>query len=225
MLRGTGRRTYAGRGTDRNRVEAETWLRRAALVGDPLAAAALGDLYAAERDGQAESARWYRHAAELGHAGSALALARQIAAGAEGRPDRREIVAWLQTAIEHGETRAWPHLIALLQQLEAPEPFIAWLRRQNSAEAAYVMGLCLNCGIGMPASEAKARRRYLLAASMGLMDGMAAAAEMLLNGRGGKADPDLARGLFAYAAKRHHAGARYALSVIEANAAALRQAA
>lgn len=43
---------------------------------------------------------------------------------------------------------------------------------------------------------------------------MVAAAEMLINGRGGAADPGLARALFEYAGKRNHAGAVYALGVL-----------
>jgi TPR repeat protein len=40
---------------------------------------------------------------------------------------------------------------------------------------------------------------------------------MLLNGRGGRADPDVARSLFQYAASHDHAGANYALGVMAGN--------
>ena len=60
-----------------NPVEGNSWLRRAALVGDPEAAAAVGDLYA--KGGKpppnyAEAAMWFRRAAEAGHRGGARAL-------------------------------------------------------------------------------------------------------------------------------------------------------
>ena len=216
----------SGRGTALNLTEAETWLRRAAHDGDAIAAAVLGDFHATQTDANTEeAARWYRHAAERGHAGSALALTRLIAAGAEGKPDPRELVHWLQTAIERGEPRAWPALTTLIlaspSMLEEPDPCHDWLRRMAAAghgQAAFTLGLCLNGGVGLPADEAKARREYLRAASLGLIEGMAAAAEMLLNGRGGAPDPELARRLFTFAAKRNHAGAIYALGVLSNDA-------
>lgn len=211
-----------GRGVPRNPVQAETWLRRAAIDGDAIAAAALGDCLATQAEpNTAEAARWYRLAAEHGHAGAALALARQIGAGAEGPPDPREWLHWLCKAIEQGEPRAWPDLIGLVMaspsRLDDLTSCHDWLRRMTAAGhawAAFTMGLCLNGGVGVPANEKRARRHYLLAASMGLLEGMAAAAEMLANGRGGAPDPDLARALFTYAAKRDHAGAAYALGVL-----------
>ena len=60
------------------RPEGESWLRRAALAGDPEAAAVVGDLYA--KGGKlppnyAEAAIWFRRAAEAGHRGGARAWA------------------------------------------------------------------------------------------------------------------------------------------------------
>ena len=212
----------SGRGGPRNPVQAETWLRRAAIDGDAIAAAVLGDFHTTQTDpNPEEAARWYRRAAERGHAGSALALTRLIGAGAEGNPDPSEWLFWLQQAIELGEPLAWPDLTAFVMasppRLEDMEPCHAWLRRMAAAghgQAAFTLGLCLNCGAGVPADEKKARRQYLLAASMGLIEGMAAAAEMLANGRGGPPEPELARALFTFAAKRDHAGATFALGVL-----------
>ncbi len=213
-----------GRGTPRNLVEAETWLRRAAHDGDKTAAALLGDFHANPEQpspNRAEAARWYRRAAELGHAGSAHALARAITAGAEGQPDPRDILHWLQTAITLGAHAAWSDLRGLILARCLPEDHLPalhfWLQRmiqQNHPEAGFQVGLCLNAGIGTPPDEAMARRYYLWAASLGLIEAMAAAAEMLLNGRGGPSDPDLARALFTHAAKRGHPGAAYALGVM-----------
>ena len=53
-----------------------------------------------------------------------------------------------------------------------------------------------------------------------MIEAMAAAGEMLLNGRGGPADQDLARALFGFAASRDHAGAMYALGVMAGDDAA-----
>ena len=213
-----------GRGVPVNDVEGETWLRRAAMDGDPVAAAVLGDFHANSGQtglGYQEAARWYRRAAELGHAGAAHALARAIAAGAEGRPDPGEAARWLQAAIAGGGSAAWPELGGLILSRGLPEaqwrPLLGWLARltrDNHAEAAYYLGVCANGGIGMDADEPLARLHYLRAASLGFVEAMAAGAEMLLNGRGGEADPDLAAALFRHAAARQHPGAVYALGVL-----------
>jgi TPR repeat protein len=213
-----------GRGEPRNLVEAETWLRRAAHDDDVLAAAVLGDFHASpEREpaNLGEAAHWYRRAAELGHPASAHVLARAISSGAEGKPDPTEIVAWLKTAIERGETSAWPALGGLIASLVLPPdqlPMLhGWLQRmiqEDRPEAGFYVGVCVNSGIGTPADERLARRYYLWAAGEGVIEAMVAAAEMLLNGRGGKADPAVARALFEYAGKHDHAGALFALGVM-----------
>jgi hypothetical protein len=214
----------AGRGTPRSLAEAETWLRRAASDGDALAAAVLGDFHASPERQPAnlgEAAYWYRRAAVLGHPGAAHALARVIAAGVEGTPDPGEVANWLETAIERGDDAAWPDLGSLIASASLPADQLpelhGWLQRmirEDHPDAGYWVGICVNCGIGTPADEVLARRYYLWAAGEGVLEGMVAAAEMLWNGRGGAADPDLARALFEYAAKRDHAGASFALGVM-----------
>ena len=216
-----------GRGARRDTHEAETWLRRAARDNDATAAAALGDFYAnavGQPKNMLEAARWYRHAAELGHPGSARALAHVIFAGVEGKPDPSEIAGWLETAIEGGESTAWQDLGGLIASSILPRDQLpalhGWLQRmiqQHRPEAGYFVGICVNSGIGTPVDATLARRYYLWAAGEGLVEAMVAAAEMLLNGRGGNADPDLARALFHYAAKRNHAGAVFALGVMASN--------
>jgi TPR repeat protein len=216
-----------GRGTPRNLLQAETWLRRAALDGDAIAAAALGDFHASpERQpaNMGEAAHWYRHAAELGHPASAHILARAIWAGVEGEPDLQEVVAWLETAIERGDTTAWLDLGGLIASLALPPAQLpalhGWLQqmiRQDRPEAGFYVGVCVNSGIGTPSDERLARRYYLWAAGEGVIEATVAAAEMLLNGRGGRADPAVAQTLFKYAAGHDHAGANYALGVLAGN--------
>ncbi len=216
-----------GRGTTRNLVEAETWLRRAGLDGDVMAAAVLGDFHASpdrSPPNLEEAARWYRRAAELGHPGSAHVLARTISAGAEGLPDLAEIVAWLETAIERGEASAWPDLGRLIATMSLPPDRLpalhGWLQRmiqEQHPEAGFYVGLCVNGGIGTPTDEKLARRYYLWAAGEGVIEAMVAAAEMLFNGRGGSAEPGVARSLLEYAGNRGHAGALYALGVLAGN--------
>jgi TPR repeat protein len=216
-----------GRGTKRNLVEAETWLRRAANHGDALAAASLGDFHASpERDPASleEAAHWYRLAAEHGYPGAARQLARIIASGAEGQPDPTEIATWLETAIERGDTAAWPELGGMIASASLPRTQLpalhSWLQRmirEDRPEAGFYVGVCVNNGIGTPADAKLARRYYLWAAGEGVLEGMVAAGEMLLNGRGGKPEPSVARALFEYAAKRNHAGARFALGIMAGN--------
>ena len=209
-----------GQGVRRNLTEAETWLRRAALDGDATAAAHLGDHHAGTSN-LTEAARWHRQAAVLGHAPAARALARLIQLGAEGQPDPLEALTWLQAAIEGGEAAAWPDLGALILSSPLPPRTAAdlhgWLRRMMRAKhpgAGLYAGICHNNGIGTERNEAQALRHYLMAAAMGAVEAMPAAAEMLLNGRGVPADPALARAMFRYAARRHHAGASFALGLL-----------
>jgi uncharacterized protein len=216
-----------GRGIRRNLVEAETWLRRAAQEDDVIAAAVLGDFHGSpdrQPANPGESAHWYRHAAELGHPASAHILARAIWAGAEGKPDPQEVASWLKTAIERGDTTAWSDLGGLIASLSLPPDQLpvlhGWLQRmirEDRPEAGFYVGYCVNCGIGTPADERLARRYYLWAAGEGVIEAMVAAAEMLLNGRGGRAEPNVAHALFRHAAGHDHAGANYALGVMAGN--------
>lgn len=210
-----------GRGAKRNTEEAETWLRRAANDGDAIAAAQLGDFFASPQRGSpnpAEAAAWYRRAAGLGHAGSARALARALSAGAEGAPHAPEIAGFLQQAIEGGEAAAWSDIAAAFADPGADRAeWRVWFNRmlrEGRAEAGLHGGILAHTDPGGPEGEKLARRLYLRAASLGSIEGMAAAAEMLLNGRGGSADRDLAVALFAFAAKRNHAGANFALGIL-----------
>jgi hypothetical protein len=149
-------------------------------------------------------------------------LARAIWAGAEGKPNPQEIAAWLETAIEHGDLTAWPDLGSLIgslppDQLPALHGWLQRMIREDRPEAGFYVGVCVNCGIGTPADERLARRYYLWAAGEGVIEAMVAAAEMLLNGRGGRADPNVARSLFQYAAGHDNPGANFALGVMAGN--------
>jgi uncharacterized protein len=74
-----------GQAVEQDLVAGETWLRRAALAGDPQAAALVGDLYV--RNGplppnHTEAANWYRRAAEARHQAAARALGSLYLTGA-----------------------------------------------------------------------------------------------------------------------------------------------
>lgn len=119
-----------GRGVAADPQDGETWLRRAALGGDALAAAVVGDLYA--RTGPlppnyCEAGMWFQRAAEAGHAGAARALGQLYLRGSGFGADPETAVRWLRMAAEAGE-----------------------------AEAAYDLALCLVKGAGTPRDDAEA---------------------------------------------------------------------
>ena len=103
----------------RNAVEGESWLRKAALAGEPEAANAVGDLYARELDlppNFLEAARWYRHAAERKHGPAAFKLAQLLANNMLGLPlDLDEAVHWYCLAVEAGHQPAQAELVKLLR--------------------------------------------------------------------------------------------------------------
>src|SRR5260370_5962547 len=95
-----------GREVAQDRVEGESWRRRAALAGDPEAAALVGDLYG--RNGglppnYTEAAGWYRRAAEAGHAAAARALSSLYLTGAGVAADSEEAARWLRVSGEGGD--------------------------------------------------------------------------------------------------------------------------
>jgi TPR repeat protein len=130
------------------------------------------------------------------------AIIRARPRAASGRPEARLVLAG-QLAERGSEAEA-------VQQIAAAAQY-------GFPEAQARLGLCYLRGLGVPPSLTEARRYYLWAAGEGVIEAMVAAGEMLLNGRGGRADPDLARALFEYAGKRNHTGANYALGVIAGN--------
>jgi len=94
-----------GRDVEQDLVLGESWLRRAALAGDPEAAALVGDLYV--KNGRlppnyAEAAGWYRRAAEAGHTAAARALGSLYLTGAGVVADPDEAARWLRVSGEAG---------------------------------------------------------------------------------------------------------------------------
>ena len=112
-----GPRADRGAGRDPNPTEGESWLRRAALAGDPEAAALIGDLYAAGGalpPNFAEAAIWFRRAAEAGHPVAARALELIHLNGAGAPRDPKEAAHWLRIAADAGDSRARLELASLI---------------------------------------------------------------------------------------------------------------
>ncbi|MBU6396727.1 MAG: sel1 repeat family protein [Rhodospirillales bacterium] len=169
-----------GTGVAQNKVEGETWLRRAAVAGDAEAAALVGEIYAKSEDGlppnYAEAALWFRIAAEYGHRFSARALwlLYLTGAGAGAIPrDPDEAAKWLRLAAEKGDNVAQADLAGLLLRRQTnprftePPPVHEWFEEaaeSGDAIGAYNFAVCLMEGIGMERDVERAARWFRKAA-------------------------------------------------------------
>ena len=96
-----GAALLCGAGIPRDVDAGETWLRKAALAGDGVAAALVADLYGPDgvfSPNFVELSRWLTRAAECGHRRAAVALGQTLAAGLGASPDRIEARRWLARA-------------------------------------------------------------------------------------------------------------------------------
>jgi TPR repeat protein len=213
-----------GRGVERDRQAGETWLRRAGLAGDALAAATVGNLYA-NQDGLppnfSEAATWFQRAAEAGHVGSARALGQIYLHGVGFGTDPGTAVRWLRVAATADDLVAAYELgICLAHGIGTPRDDVEALQCFHRAvdampSARYWYARMLSEGRGTAQDLQAARTGYLLAAAEGNGDAAVAAGEMLVNGRGGPPDRPAAMALFTNWAEWGHKGAQYALKVLE----------
>ncbi|MGE4483023.1 tetratricopeptide repeat protein [Acidocella sp.] len=171
---------FNGIGIKQNKVEGETFLRRAALAGDAEAAAFVGNIYAQGGDdlppNYAEAALWFRIAAETGHraASRALGLLYMTGAGAGAVPrDPDEAAKWLRIAAEQGDTVAQSDLAAMLSKRQTnsrftePPPVHEWFEKaaeSGDAIGAYNFAVCLAEGIGVERDESLAAQWFHRAA-------------------------------------------------------------
>jgi TPR repeat protein len=157
-----------GRGTEKETVSGESWLRRAALAGDAEAVALVGDLYA--RGGELppnylEAALWYRRAAEAGHRVAARALGLLYLTGAGVARDADEAATWFRVAAERGDTVAQADLGNLALRGVGTTEDVArtpeWFRtaaEQGDTTAAFNLAVCLLEGVGTERDPAQAAR-------------------------------------------------------------------
>ena len=213
-----------GRGVKQDTQSGETWLRRAGLAGEPLAAAMVGDIYARQGDGQpnfCEAALWFERAAEAGHIGAARALGQVCLRGGGFGTDPVSAAHWLRVAATADDLVAAYELgICLAHGIGTTRndaEALQWFRRAIGVmpEALYWVARMMDEGRGTAQDPTAARALYLRAAAEGNGDAAMAAGEMLVNGRGGLPDRPAAMRLFVGAAARGHKGAQYALSVLE----------
>jgi uncharacterized protein len=155
-----------GRGVEADPFKAESWLRRAALGGEPEAAAIVGNLYAFSRElppNYTEAAMWFRRAAEAGHIGAAKTLGHLLLGDAGLAPDPIEAALWLRVAISAGDIDARNDLARLALAHQVPEAdqqaTCHWFQEQaatGNLVAAFDLGLCFAEGIGTPRDDAEA---------------------------------------------------------------------
>ncbi len=183
-----------GTGTDRNPVEGESWLRRAALGGDPEAAAMVGDLYA-KGGGQlppnyAEAAMWFRRAMEAGHKGAARALGMLHLTGAGVPRDQEEAARLFRVSADGGNAHSRVDLGNLILRGHGHDDDSVrtreWFEQAAAAGdliAAFNFGVCLAQGVGIEKDERKAAE-WLRKAAEGVVNAQFWYGRMLMDGRG-----------------------------------------
>jgi hypothetical protein len=150
-----------------NPIFGETWLRRAALAGEPNAAVAVGAIYATPSDlppNYLEAAKWYQLATENGDRQSARILAALYLQGGNGlKKDRDEAVRWFYLAATQGDQAAWAELAALtLSGAGDPEIKVRvqqWyeaVAESGNLVAAFTLGMFFAAGVGMEPDEKQA---------------------------------------------------------------------
>jgi TPR repeat protein len=213
-----------GHGIARDAHNGETWLRRAGLAGDPLAAALVGDLYT-RQDGPppnfCEAAIWFQRAAEAGHIGAARALGQLSLRGGGFGTDPVTAAHWLRVAATAGDAVAAYELAICLAHgigtARDDAEALQWFHYAIDAmpAARFWYGRMLAEGRGAATDLPAARACFLRASADGNGDATVAAAEMLVNGRGGPPDQPTAMRMFGHAAAQGHRGAQFALEVLQ----------
>ena len=135
-----GLKLIEGDRIEQDRVTGESWLRRAALAGDPEAATLVGNLYVQSGPlppNYAEAASWYRRAAEGGHKAAARALGSLYLTGAGVPQDNEEATRWLRVAAEAGDQASQVDLANLvLEGAGAPDDAVTDRRMVRRGGAA-----------------------------------------------------------------------------------------
>ena len=188
-----------------NKLEGETWLRRAALGGDGEAAILVANIYVRGEGNMppafAEAAQWFRLAAEAGNKDAARSLAVMHLTGAGMPRDADEAASWFRKAAEAGDAMAQSDLAELMRlgrtnpRFTEPAPVHDWFEKAaeaGDAVAAYNFGVCLAEGVNLEKDEVRAVYWFRKAADT-VADATFAYAMALEQGRGVEKDEIAAR--------------------------------
>ena len=191
-----------GKHVSRNAVEGESWLRKAALAGEPEAANVVGDLYAHELDlppNFLEAATWYRHAAERTHGPAAFKLAQLLANNTPGLPlDLDEAIHWYCSAAEAGHQPAQAKLVKLLRggapaaQQVRIRTWFETKARAGDPLAAFNLGLSVLLNPDLMGTDQQAML-WLRQAAETMPEAQCWYGHLLAEGRGNAADPQAGR--------------------------------
>lgn len=162
--------------------KAYPWLLAAAKQGLPKAQAVVALClergWGVQADAKAAEA-WYKRAVERGQSGAAM----QLASNPRTAATPKEAAHWLETAMAHG--RATPEARLMLASLYLKQGMqreavqqLRFAALDGSAEAAYVMSLCYESGVGVPRDERLMRGWLKNAADMGYKPAKARLREM-----------------------------------------------
>jgi uncharacterized protein len=221
---GTG--VDGGRDVEQDLVLGESWLRRAALAGDPDAAALVGDLYVKNGllpPNYTEAAGWYRRAAEAGHIAAARALGSLYLTGAGVAADPDEAARWLRVSGEAGDPASQVDLANLVLDgagsAEDRGKVAHWFEQAAASGdlvAAFNLGLCLDKGVGVE-PDAQQAAHWLRRAAEGVPEAQYMYGRMLADGHGIPADPEAARGWISRASATGLREAQVALAEMMVN--------
>jgi TPR repeat protein len=215
-----------GRDVDQDRVAGESWLRRAALAGDPEAAVLVGNLYTQSGPlppNYSEAANWYRRAAEAGHKGAARALGSLYLTGAGVPRDSDEAARWLGIAANAGDPAAQVDLANLVLEgggdAQDPARIAGWFQQAallGDLTAAFNLGVCFVKGVGVERNDEQAAT-WLRRAAEGVPEAQFMYGRLLAEGRGVSPDLRAARQWFAKAADAGVLDAQVALAEMMVN--------
>jgi TPR repeat protein len=209
-----------GTDIDQDLVAGESWLRRAALAGDPEAATLIGNFYV--RNGPlppnyTEAANWYRRAAEAGHQVAARALGSLYLTGAGVPQDDQAAVQWLRVAAEAGDPSSVVDLANLVLggagNPDDPAKIARWFAQSAASGdlvSAFNLSICLTKGVGVEQNRDEAAL-WLRRAAEGVPEAQYVYGRMLADGLDLAPNLEEARLWFTRAAKAELPDAQAAL--------------
>ena len=186
-----------------NPVEGESWLRRAALAGDPEAAAVVGDLYAKggklppnyRRGGDVVPPRRRGRPSRRARARWACCISPAPAC----RATREEAARWFRVSAEAGDQTARVDLANLLLHGQGgtddairTREWFEQAAASGDLVAAFNFGVCLAEGVGVERDDRKAAE-WLRRAADGVVNAQYWYGRMLVEGRGVDANPEEGR--------------------------------